>query len=115
MTNAQIIFTESQRLAEEGQIKYTGRTFKAVNTAGEEVTVKETEEIHTYQIWKQLGYQVQKGQKAITKLTIWKHTGSKTETITTEDGRAVEGFDKGHMFMKTAAFFSRSQVEKVGA
>ena len=64
MTNAQIIFAESQRLAEEGQIKYTGRT---------------------------------------------------SETITTEDGRTVEGFDKGHMFMKTAAFFSRSQVERVGA
>ena len=48
MTNAQIIFSAAQELAEEGKIKYTGRVLKAVTPAGEEVEIKETEDIHTY-------------------------------------------------------------------
>jgi len=103
MTNAQIVFNEAQRLAEEGLISYTGRTFKAQDMAGNEVTIRETEPIHTYQTWKGLGYQVQKGQKAVTKLTIWKHTSKKDDET---------GEEKSKMFMKTAAFFSLSQVEK---
>lgn len=105
MTNAMIIFAESQRLAEEGQIAYTGRTFEMVDAEGNTITVKETEPIHTYLIWKELGYQVQKGQKAITKLTIWKHTAKvNEETGEQEDAK---------MFMKTAAFFSRAQVDEI--
>lgn len=105
MTNEMIIFNESQKLAKEGKISYTGRTFKAV-VNNQEVEIKETEPIHTYAIWQELGYQVQKGQKAITKITIWKHT-SKHNEETDEDVSKI--------FMKTAAFFSQSQVEKVGA
>ena len=56
MTNAQIIFIEGQKLAEAGIINYTGKVFKALNPAGEEVEVKETEPIHTYATWKELGY-----------------------------------------------------------
>ena len=115
MANAQIIFMESQKLAEEGKIAYTGRTFEALNMAGEKVTIRETEDIHTYQVWKDMGYQVQKGQKAVTKITIWKHSGKKMATMTDTDGNEVQYVDKGRMFMKTASFFSRSQVEMVGA
>ena len=46
MTNAQIIGAAAQALAEEGKIKYTGRVIKALNPAGEEVEIKETEEIN---------------------------------------------------------------------
>lgn len=110
MTNAQIIFNAEQELAEQGLIQYTGRTMKATNMAGEEIEIKETEAIHTYQTWKELGYQVQKGQKAIVKLTIWKHSKAKTETVETENGTA-QYIDKGRMFLKTASFFSKSQVQ----
>lgn len=105
MTNEMIIFNESQKLAKAGKIEYTGRTFIA-NVDGKEVEFKETEPIHTYQVWKDLGYQVQKGQKAIARITIWKHTSKKDEETGEEDTK---------LFMKTAAFFSMSQVEKVGA
>lgn len=115
MTNADIIFAESQRLAKAGAIKYTGREFKAVDAAGKEIIVKETEPIHTYQIWKSLGYQVQKGEKAVAKITIWKHTGPKVETLPMADGSENHYVDKGKMFMKTAAFFSQSQVAAVEA
>lgn len=66
--------------------------------------ISESEEIHTFQKWKSLGYAVKRGEKAITKLTIWKHT-SKINPETQEEEMA--------MFMKTAAFFSTSQVEKI--
>ena len=112
MTNAQIIFNAEQVLAEQGKIAYTGRTFKAIDGAGNEVELKETEAIHTYQTWKSLGYQVKKGQKAVAKITIWKHTGAKVDTVKTEDGE-VDYIDKGRMFMKTAAFFSAAQVEEI--
>lgn len=104
MTNAQIIFVEAQRLAEEGIIKYTGRTFRGTNPAGEEVVIRETEPIHTFAAWKDLGYQVTKGSKAVTKLTIWKHSVKKDPETEVE---------KGRMFMKTAHFFSESQVTKI--
>lgn len=67
-------------------------------------TISESEEIHTFAKWRELGYSVKKGEKAITKLTIWKHT-SKVNAETQEEETA--------MFMKTAAFFSTKQVEKI--
>ena len=65
------------------------------------------EEIHTFAKWKSLGYAVKCGEKCVVKLTIWKHT---TKQITLENGENVED---AKMFMKTAAFFSTSQVEKI--
>ena len=65
------------------------------------------EECHTYNRWKAMGYQVRKGEHAAFKATIWKH-GSKK--VVDEDG---EEKDASRMFMKTAAFFKASQVDKV--
>lgn len=104
MTNAQIIFSAEQELAEQGVIKYTGREYKALLPDGTETTIKETEPLHTFQAWKSLGYSVKKGQKAVTKLQIWKHTVKKNPETDEE---------KARMFMKVAAFFSASQVEKI--
>lgn len=104
MTNAQIIFNESLNLMNEGKIGTTGRMLKMETTAGEVITVMEPEPIHTYAAWKQLGYQVQKGQKAIASFTIWKyasHTNAETEE------------EESRMFMKKASFFKRSQVEEI--
>ena len=109
MTNADIIFTESQKLMEQGIIEWTGRTFVAeiTNAQGEteQVEVKEAEPIHTYNGWKERGYQVQKGEKAIAQFTIWKHVTKKSE---------VEGEqDESKMFMKKASWFKFSQVAPI--
>lgn len=64
-----------------------------------------TEEAHTYNRWKAMGYQVRKGEHAAFKATIWKHGKKKVET---EDGEEKEA---GRMFMKTASFFTASQVD----
>lgn len=112
MTNAQIIFNAEQELAKEGKIKYTGRVFNVRFDDGTEGIIKETENIHTYATWKQMGFQVQKGQKAVAQIQIWKHTGAKVEEVPTADGE-VAVIDKGRMFMKVAHFFSRSQVEAI--
>lgn len=104
MTNEQIVFQESQRLAAEGLIKYTGRVFTMERDDGETVEIKETESIHTYQIWKQLGFQVQRGQKAVAQIVIWKHTEKQKEDDQLPESR---------MFMKKASFFSQSQVEAI--
>lgn len=103
MTNADIIFTNSQRLAKEGVIKYTGREFKALDSEGKEIVIKETDPIHTFAAWKQMGFRVKKGEHAIAKFPIWKHTERESE-----DGEKDE-----KMFMKMAHFFKESQVEAI--
>ena len=126
MTNEQIIFSKGQELAEEGKIKYTGNIIKAKTAEGEEIEIQETEEIHTYKEWQNLGMQVQKGQKAIAKFTIWMYAKGKTSKLTKKEAdsinaivinadgsKAQEGDEvqaKGHYYMKEAAFFSASQV-----
>ena len=102
MTNAQIIFEESQRLAKQGIIQYTGKEFTYEDADGNQQVIKETEPIHTYNAWKEMGFQVKKGQKAVAQFTIWKYSGKKNEETDEEEGR---------MFMKRASFFSARQVE----
>lgn len=65
-----------------------------------------TEDAHTYAYWKTLGYKVRKGEHAAFKCTIWKARNKKT----TVDGEEKETVN---MFMKTAHFFTRSQVDKI--
>ena len=106
MTNKQIIFAEEQNLAEQGKIKYTGRTVVFRGMDGEPVEFKETEQIHTFAAWKELGYVVKKGQKAVAKFPIWKYVSKKNEETNEEDSK---------MFLKVATFFSSSQVEEIKA
>ena len=103
MTNMMIIAMEQERLASEGMIKYTGREYQIPLADGGVMTLKETEPIHTYAGWQEIGYQVRKGEKAITKLTIWKHTAKEDKNT---------GEQTSRMFMKTASFFALSQVDK---
>jgi len=104
MTNAQIISEARFALMEQGIIGTTGRVLQVVDSDGNQTEIPEPEEIHTYQAWKELGYQVQKGQKAIAQFTIWKHT-TRTNKET--------GEDEQKMFMKNSSFFKRSQVEAI--
>lgn len=104
MTNVEIIFNAGQALAKNGIIGYTGREFEAVNDKGETVMVKETEPIHTYATWKALGYQVQKGQKAVASFKIWKHT---------EKENKKTGKKETNMFLTKAFFFTGAQVAPI--
>ena len=104
MTNAMIIFNNSVEFMEQGIIGTTGRTVVVEDQNGNKKELKEPEAIHTYAKWKELGYQVQKGQKAIASFCIWKHTVKEASDETKED--------ESKMFMKKASFFKFSQVEK---
>lgn len=108
MTNAMIIMIEQSKLAEEGILKYTGRVLKGINAIGEEVEYKEIQPIHTYQMWKALGYKVKKGEKAIAKFPVWKYTSKKSKDDSEEAAQ-----QKGYCFMKMSAFFTNEQVEKL--
>ena len=107
MTNREIIWEQRCNLAEQGRIGYTGREVRVTTVNMGEIVVREPDEIHTYAAWKQLGFQVKKGEKAIAKFTIWKYASS---TIENENGEEEE---TGKMFMKQAFFFSPAQVEKI--
>lgn len=110
MTNAQIIGNAQDMLLKAGKIRPTGRVLKAIDGAGNEIIMHEAEPIHTYQTWKEMGFQVQRGEKAVCKLHIWKHTTRKAKT---EDGG--EGETISRMFMTSAAFFAMHQVQPANA
>ena len=94
MTNEAIVLKESLRLVEQGVLQMV--------KVGD---IETPEPIHTFQAWKALGYIVKQGETAIAKFPIWKHSVKSVE----ENGEKKE---KSSMFMKTAAFFKFSQVEK---
>ena len=71
-----------------------------------------TEEIHTFERWKELGFSVKKGEKSTIKFPIWKYGQPKTEQ--NEDGK-TEIVKGGYCFMKTSAFFTAAQVEPLKA
>lgn len=62
------------------------------------------EEVHTYKRWKDMGYQVKRGSKALFSCMIWKYVH--TVDVDSEDETAK-------MFMHKASFFGRSQVEPI--
>lgn len=107
MTNAMIILNESVRLMDEGVLAGTGEFITIENEDGTVKRLEMPEPIHTFSGWKERGYSIKKGEKAIAKFTIWKYKGKKVEN---EEGEEEE---KANMFLKTAAFFKLSQVEKM--
>ena len=105
MTNAMIILWESVDLMAQGILQGSGRTILVEDKDGNEIEVELPESIHTYQRWKELGYQVRKGEHAVAKIRIWKHTARQKDENPTEY--------EERMFMKNAAFFKASQVDKI--
>lgn len=61
-------------------------------------------ELHTYAIWKSLGYQVQKGQKAIVSTKLWK-------PVNVTDKKTGKKQEK--MILCNASLFSYEQVKKI--
>jgi hypothetical protein len=106
ITNAMIVQNAQFDLMEQGKIGTTGNMLTFRDEAGNEFEMPEPEPIHTFQMWKKLGYHVKRGESAIVKLQIWKYAAPKK----TDDTAEVE--EDAKMFMKTAFFFSFSQVEK---
>ena len=110
MTNEMIVLGQAIALAEDGKIGYTGEIL-TVEINGEEITMKEPEQIHTYARWKAMGYQVRRGEKAIAKFKVWKHVTPKKKNDDGEEKTASAA--RGKMFLKQAAFFSAAQVEPI--
>ena len=106
ITNVQIIFNESLKLVQQGIIKSTGKTIVLEMQDGSKKELPEPEPIHTYNGWKELGYQVKRGQKAKASFPIWKYSGQKDE-----EGNRIK--DGGYCFQKKAFWFTFDQVEKV--
>ena len=111
MTNAQIILSNRVFLMEQGVIKgIAGQTIKWADEQGEREILM-PEEIHTFQTWKALGYQVQKGEHAVAKFPVWKFKAAgKKQEQEAEDEEQVEN---GRYFMKVAFFFTADQVKPI--
>ncbi|MBR1606972.1 MAG: hypothetical protein IJ664_04610 [Clostridia bacterium] len=108
MTNEQIISNRAQYLLSIGKIVPTGRTFTAVDSEGNEITVHEPEAIHTFTAWKELGFMVRKGEKAIDSFSIWKYTSRKKPDQTEEEAQ-----EEGYCFLKLSHFFAAHQVQPI--
>lgn len=108
MTNKEIILAQSLKLMEAGVLKSSGIR-EEVTIDGNLTEIELPEEIHTYAVWKRLGYQVKKGEHAITKFAVWvaKKSTKKADDKDGEDEKSVK------MYMKTASFFSLSQVKLI--
>ena len=102
MTNAQIIEEAQEMLLADG-----------ILTANDD---GEIQPIHTYQVWKKLGYQVKKGETAIAKFQIWKCVNNKKQAEEeAENKEEIEQKGRKFFFKKMSAFFTDAQVEKIVA
>lgn len=112
MTNAQIIFQNRVFLMEHGLLK--GVEGQMITWTDEEGTreIQMPEEIHTFQTWKSMGYQVQKGEHAVAKFPVWKFKASKKKGDEQEAGDDEEP-QTGRCFMKVAFFFTADQVKPI--
>ena len=95
MTNEDIIYTE----AIDNEI-YTKDQADALIKAGKDLG------IHTYQVWKSIGYQVKKGQKAKIKTNLWRYREERTD----KDGTVVK---QAGYYMTKSYLFTKDQVEKI--
>ena len=105
MTNSEIILRESLELMKQGVLKSTGQVLVYELPDGTKVEIPEPEPIHTYNGWKDMGYQVKKGEHAIATFAIWKWKGKKDEETGEENG--------GTCYQRKAFWFTAAQVEKL--
>ena len=113
MTNANIILKESIKLMENGILAGTGE-FITIETDAGKKQIEIPEEIHTFNGWKERGYQVKKGEKSAIKFPIWKYS-EKHKPEEEKTGNALEDAPVSNMFLKVSAFFKFSQVEPMKA
>lgn len=113
MTNQMIVLSNAVRLMEEGVILASGQKVKVTDADGNEKLLDMPEEIHTFQGWKDRGFCVRKGEKAVAKFPIWKHSKKKLKNDAGEVEIDENGNEKnvGSMFMQMAAWFTVRQVD----
>ena len=64
--------------------------------------------IHTFAIWKSMGYVVKKGEHAKIVTRLWKMT---TKKEVNEDTDEIK--DRQHMYLVKSYLFTKDQVEKI--
>ena len=72
------------------------------------------EEVHTFAMWKSLGYQVKKGEKALFQTMLWKMKKGKKQDDNNEeqqDDKEVKKYN--NFFMAKSSLFGKSQVELI--
>lgn len=77
------------------------------------------EEVHTFQKWKSLGYQVKKGEKALFQTNLWKMSKKKQKENNENDTENNDNENKkknnNYFFMAKSSLFGRSQVEPIAS
>lgn len=75
------------------------------------------EEVHTFAMWKSLGYQVKKGEKALFQTMLWKMKKGKKQDNNNEEqqdnNKEKEVKNYNNFFMAKSSLFGRSQVELI--
>ena len=112
MTNEQIIMNTSIELMKAGAIKGTGKYVELIMSDGSSTTIEIPEPIHTFGAWKEIGYKVKKGEHAVAKIRIWKHSARERNESELTGNAIIDSEPVSSMFMKDAWFFTASQVEK---
>lgn len=109
MTNEMIILVESVKLMEEGILKGTGK-FAEAEINGKIEKFEIPEEIHTYERWKKMGYQVQKGEKSNIKFMVW-YYNNRGKNQDVEDEAENNNKKYGKCYMRMTSFFTADQVK----
>lgn len=97
MKNVEIIAMERFQLAEAGVIDFLPDGMP--------------EPIYTYAAWKELGFQVRKGEEHIAEFAIWKNDKRQPKVEKDEEGKTK--IHRRKMFLGKAYFFKRSQVDPI--
>ena len=70
------------------------------------------EELHTFQMWKSLGYKVKRGEHGI-ETRLWKYSNKKKEDAPADaDAETVKKYNSG-FYLAKSYLFKRSQVEEI--
>lgn len=109
LTNGQIIMQASLELMKQGILKGSGEMAMQELPDGTKIEIELPETIHTYNGWKERGYQVKKGQKAKASFTIWRYIGKQVQD---EESGELETVD-GRCIPKKASWFTIDQCERI--
>lgn len=112
MTNADIILQNRVFLMEQEVIKGVPGTALLWKDDQGEREILMPEEIRTFNEWKRLGFQVQKGQHAVAKFQIWMPKKGRKMAADEDPEKDEEQMAK-NFYKKVAFFFTKDQVKEV--
>ena len=112
MTTAEIITAHAIELKKAGIINGCGMFATINDENGNTVDFELPEAIHTFAVWKQLGFMVKRGEHAVAKFLIWKPVSRRAA----DDEDAGEDTEAGTKMIKVKAyFFAAHQVQPMKA